>query len=76
MCNVVCIYQTEETIGYATRPLWQKICETTNAIRLLFIELDDKTLDGIDELYMVNELECIKMLDRSLTNNPNTRYMS
>jgi len=76
MLQTVCFYQTESEIGYATRPLWQKIYQTTNAIRLLFCELDDKDLDAIDELNLVNPCECAKALMRALDANHNTRYMS
>ena len=56
MNNTVCIYQTQETMGYATRPLWDKISQTTHALRILFCELEDSDLDAIDELYMVDEI--------------------
>lgn len=76
MLQTVCIYQTLDTIGYATRPLWQKIYQTTNALRILLCELDDEDLDAIDELNLVNPCECAKALMRALDANPNTRYMS
>ena len=76
MKSLVCVYQTETEVGYATRPLWEKIFQTTAALRILFCELDDEDLDVIDNLYKKNEELCIQTINDALDNNINTRYMS
>lgn len=76
MKSLVCVYQTQDTIGYATRPLWERISQTTNALRILFCELDDEDLDVIDRLYENNENECVNVINDAMDNNINTRYMN